>query len=145
MDREKIIIRTSLIGIIVNVMLSLFKAIVGFVSGSLAIVLDAVNNLSDAFSSVVTIIGTKLAGIGIYSFDEKNDDLREMILNKVRRHDGVLQIHAFYADKENKKLRFDVVLDYELENRRERFEEIKNDVCELLPDWDVNISLDIDV
>ncbi|MBQ9518823.1 MAG: cation transporter, partial [Firmicutes bacterium] len=62
MDREKIIIRTSYIGIAVNVLLSVFKAAVGLLAGSLSIVLDAVNNLSDAFSSVVTIIGTKLAG-----------------------------------------------------------------------------------
>ena len=38
-----------------------FKAVIGFVSGSIAITLDAVNNLSDALSSVITIISTKLA------------------------------------------------------------------------------------
>ena len=62
MDRAKKIIQTSLIGVGVNLILVAFKALVGAVSGSLAIVLDAINNLSDAFSSVVTIIGTKLAG-----------------------------------------------------------------------------------
>lgn len=51
-----------MIGIIVNVALAAFKALVGLVSGSIAIVLDAVNNLSDALSSLITIIGTKLAG-----------------------------------------------------------------------------------
>ncbi|MCR5416905.1 MAG: cation diffusion facilitator family transporter [Pseudobutyrivibrio sp.] len=61
-NRDKIIIRTSIIGIMANCLLALFKAIVGTISGSIAIVLDAVNNLSDAFSSVITIIGTKLAG-----------------------------------------------------------------------------------
>ena len=59
--REKTIIRTSIIGIIANVFLSAFKAGVGFISNSVAIILDAVNNLSDALSSVITIIGTKLA------------------------------------------------------------------------------------
>ena len=62
MDREKTIIRTSIIGIIANVVLAAFKASVGLLSHSIAIVLDAVNNLSDALSSVITIIGTKLAG-----------------------------------------------------------------------------------
>ena len=61
-DRAKKIIQTSLIGVGVNILLVVFKALVGAVSGSIAIILDAINNLSDAFSSVVTIIGTKLAG-----------------------------------------------------------------------------------
>ena len=60
-DREKAIIRTSIIGIFANAALAAMKAIVGLAANSIAVVLDAVNNLSDALSSVVTIIGTKLA------------------------------------------------------------------------------------
>ena len=63
-SREKIIIRTSIIGIIANALLAGFKAFVGIVTGSIAIILDAVNNLSDALSSVITIIGTKIANKG---------------------------------------------------------------------------------
>ena len=62
MERSKKIIQTSIIGIAVNVVLVIFKAAVGVISGSIAVILDAVNNLSDALSSVITIIGTKLAG-----------------------------------------------------------------------------------
>ena len=62
MQRDKVIIRTSIIGILTNVLLAGFKAAVGFISNSIAIILDAVNNLSDALSSVITIVGTKLAG-----------------------------------------------------------------------------------
>lgn len=61
-DRGKVIIRTSIIGIVVNILLAGFKFVVGIISGSIAIMLDAVNNLSDALSSVITIIGTTLAG-----------------------------------------------------------------------------------
>ena len=61
MDRSKEIIRTSAVGIVANVLLAGFKALVGLVAHSVAIVLDAVNNLSDALSSVITIIGTKLS------------------------------------------------------------------------------------
>ena len=61
-SREKTIIRTSIIGIIANVFLAAFKAAVGLITNSIAIVLDAVNNISDAGSSLITIIGTKLAG-----------------------------------------------------------------------------------
>ena len=59
-DREKTIVRTSIIGILTNVLLAAFKAAVGIISNSIAVTLDAVNNLSDALSSVVTIIGAKL-------------------------------------------------------------------------------------
>lgn len=60
--RESTIVRTSIIGIIVNVLLASFKAVIGLITHSIAITLDAVNNLSDALSSVITIVGTKLAG-----------------------------------------------------------------------------------
>ena len=59
-QREKAIVRTSIIGIITNVFLAAFKAVIGIISHSIAVTLDAVNNLSDALSSVITIIGTKL-------------------------------------------------------------------------------------
>ena len=61
MDRSKQIIRTSWIGIAANVLLAGFKAAVGVLASSVAIVMDAVNNLSDALSSVITIVGTKLS------------------------------------------------------------------------------------
>jgi len=60
--RGRTIVRTSIIGILANVFLAAFKAVVGLMSHSIAIVLDAVNNLSDAASSLITIVGTKLAG-----------------------------------------------------------------------------------
>ena len=61
-SRDQIIIRTSIVGIAANVFLAGFKAAVGLTVNSIAIVMDAVNNLSDAASSVITIVGTKLAG-----------------------------------------------------------------------------------
>ncbi len=60
--RDKVIVRTSIVGIATNVLLAAFKAVVGLTANSIAVVLDAVNNLSDALSSIITIIGTKLAG-----------------------------------------------------------------------------------
>ena len=61
-SREKTIIKTSIIGIIANVFLAGFKAVIGLMTNSIAIVLDAVNNISDAGSSLITIVGTRLAG-----------------------------------------------------------------------------------
>lgn len=62
MDRSKQIVKTGIVGIVVNAVLVGFKMAVGLFAGSISIILDAVNNLSDALSSVITIIGTKLAG-----------------------------------------------------------------------------------
>jgi cation diffusion facilitator family transporter len=59
--RQSSIVRASVIGIVANLALAAFKAVVGIVSNSIAVTLDAVNNLSDALSSVITIVGTKLA------------------------------------------------------------------------------------
>lgn len=60
-ERDRVILRTSALGIVANVLLAGFKAAVGLLSNSIAVILDAVNNLSDALSSVITIIGVKLA------------------------------------------------------------------------------------
>ena len=62
MERSKKIVQISIVGIAVNLVLVAFKAAVGAATGSIAIIMDAVNNLSDALSSVITIVGTKLAG-----------------------------------------------------------------------------------
>ena len=61
-NREKAVIITSIISIISNIILAGFKAFVGLLANSIAIISDAVNNLSDALSSIITIVGTKLAG-----------------------------------------------------------------------------------
>ena len=61
-DRDAVIVRTSVIGIAVNLALAAGKAAVGLTARSIAVVLDAVNNLSDALSAVITILGAKLSG-----------------------------------------------------------------------------------
>jgi cation diffusion facilitator family transporter len=60
-SRNKKIIQTSIIGIVTNVILASFKAIIGLLTHSIAITMDAVNNISDSASSIITIVGTKLA------------------------------------------------------------------------------------
>lgn len=61
MNRDKVIVKTSILGVIVNILLVVFKASVGLIANSIAIILDAVNNLSDALSQLITIVGTKLS------------------------------------------------------------------------------------
>lgn len=60
-SRSSIILKTSLVGIVTNGVLALTKAIIGWVTGSLAVTLDGINNLSDAGSSIITMVATKLA------------------------------------------------------------------------------------
>ena len=60
-NRQKIIIRASIVGIVGNFLLAAFKAAVGLFTNSIAIILDAVNNFSDMLSSIVTIVGIRLA------------------------------------------------------------------------------------
>ena len=52
----------SMVGICANILLSVIKISVGLITSSLSIVADGFNNLSDMGSSVVTMIGFKLAG-----------------------------------------------------------------------------------
>ncbi len=59
--RNAAIVRASVVSIAANVVLAGLKAAIGVLSNSIAITLDAVNNLSDAMSSIITIVGTKLA------------------------------------------------------------------------------------
>ncbi len=60
--RQKYGMLCGILGIILNIALFLLKIIAGFLSGSIAIVTDAFNNLSDMGSSVVMMIGAKLSG-----------------------------------------------------------------------------------
>lgn len=62
MNRDKKIIQTSFIGIGANILLVVAKAIIGFIAHSIALITDAINNLTDSLSSAITIVGTKLAG-----------------------------------------------------------------------------------
>lgn len=61
-SREKIISRTSVLGIVVNVLIALVKILIGAIASSIAIISEGVNNASDALTSVLTLVGTKLAG-----------------------------------------------------------------------------------
>ncbi len=60
--REGIIAGTSGLGIIVNLLVAAMKVVLGLLASSIAIVSEGVNNASDALTSVLTLVGTKLAG-----------------------------------------------------------------------------------
>lgn len=59
--REKYGVLAGLVGIVTNLLLACAKLLVGSFSGSISITADAVNNFSDAGSSIITLIGFKMA------------------------------------------------------------------------------------
>ena len=92
--------------------------------------------------------GVLLGGIGIYSVNSGDDEIKKMrsdITHMIVQHEGVLQIHGFYADLEKKAISFDVVLDYGVDDRQKLFAQIKNEVKSAYPDYMLNMALDIDV
>ena len=60
-DLKKIAIKTSIVTIIVNFLLSAFKLIAGILGNSLAMISDAIHSASDVFSTLIVIIGVKIA------------------------------------------------------------------------------------
>jgi len=60
--REGIIAGTSGLGIVVNLLIAAIKVVLGLLSSSIAIVTEGVNNAADVLTSVLTLVGTKLAG-----------------------------------------------------------------------------------
>lgn len=61
--REGVAITTSALGIIVNLMLAAIKIVIGIMVSSIAVISEGINNATDSASSILTIVGTKLAGL----------------------------------------------------------------------------------
>lgn len=59
--REKYGLLSSITGIVVNILLSIFKIIIGILANSMSIISDGLNNVTDAGSSVITMIGFKIS------------------------------------------------------------------------------------
>ena len=61
--REGVITTVSGLGVLVNAAIAIAKVILGYMTSSLAIVSEGINNASDAMTSILTIVGTKLAAV----------------------------------------------------------------------------------
>ena len=91
--------------------------------------------------------GVAMTGIGIYSMNTSDDEIKSMRTNVTRiatSHEGVLQVHGFYADTEKKTLNLDVILDFALDDRVGTFEQIKKEIQQAYPDYEIRLALDID-
>lgn len=92
--------------------------------------------------------GVILAGIGIYARNTRDDRLaavRSRVTHIVMAHEGVLQIHGFYLDEEHKRMNFDVILDFALDDRKAVYRAICDEVRSAYPEYEVCITLDIDI
>jgi len=86
--------------------------------------------------------------VGIYSRNTCNDEslnMRTLITEKVMNHDGILQLHGFYIDEKNKDLRFDIIIDFSVNDREALYKEILEEIKALYPNYTVNITNDVDV
>lgn len=99
-ERTGIINRTSILGIVVNVLIAGVKIAAGLLASSIAIVSEGVNNAADALTSVLTMVGTRR--------------IRRTILEYVRAHEHVKSFHAVYLEPGTNRLYCDLVVDYEL-------------------------------
>ncbi len=91
--------------------------------------------------------GVILTAIGIYSHNTQDDAvkaLRSDITRRVSAHEGVLQLHGFYANKEAKSVNLDIILDFSLPDREKAFAAIRAELEEAYPEWNFNLTMDID-
>ena len=91
--------------------------------------------------------GVLLAAIGIYSHNTKDDEIKELrsgVTRLVSAHEGVLQLHGFYANKEQKTVNLDVILDFALPDRNASFAAIRAELENAYPDWTFHLTMDID-
>ena len=92
--------------------------------------------------------GVLLAGIGIYSVDVENEDiikLREQVTEICLSYNGIMQLHGFMVDMEQRKLRFDLIVDFKIENVHETLKSIKDEILKKYPGYDICIQEDINI
>ena len=91
--------------------------------------------------------GILLAGVGVYSHNTKNDEaaeIRSKVLQIVKAHPWALQLHGFYVDLQEKAMRFDVVMSFDIV-AEEGAAIITKEVSEAFPGYDVHIAPDVDL
>ena len=92
--------------------------------------------------------GVLLTGISIYSVNEKDSEIIEMHLNILKitmLHPDILQVHAFYVNKDEKTMRFDMIIDFASENKEQILEEVRIAIKKEYPDYEIYIKMDIDI
>ena len=92
--------------------------------------------------------GVILHTIGVYSIntkDKKTIETKKDITKIVFSHKGILQMHGFYLDEEEKRISFDIIIDFKIKNPEETYQEIYNEITKKYPNYKISITLDIDI
>ena len=88
-----------------------------------------------------------LTAIGVYSINTKDAEAietREKITKIAVEDPYILQVHGFYLDKEEKTLRFDIVVSFDAKDRRQVYKELCEKVQKEYPDYTLQIAMDSD-
>lgn len=88
-----------------------------------------------------------MAGIGIYSLNTKNDDIKALksrVISLIATHDTVLQVHGFHFNKDTMTVNVDIILDFETPDMQAEIENIKNELTTVFPKYNFNIIMDLD-
>lgn len=96
---------------------------------------------------ILNRFGVYLAAIGLYSvntMDEEVIALREGVKDIALSVEYVNQIHGFYLDKENKKMRFDMVISFDAKDRKEVYREACEKINKKYPDYLIDAGMDTD-
>ena len=69
---------------------------------------------------------------------------RRQVEEIVFSHEHVRQMHGFHLTKEQKKLRFDIVISFDAKDRRAVCNEVVADVQKAFPDYELQVAMDTD-
>ena len=88
-----------------------------------------------------------LTAIGVYSVNTRDEEVietRRKVQEIVFSHPHVKQIHGFYLVKEQKSMRFDIVVSFDAKDRRAVYDEVVADVQKAFPGYTLQVAMDTD-
>ena len=88
-----------------------------------------------------------LTAIGVYSVNTQDAEVieaRERVRSIVLAHEHVRQIHGFYLIREQKTMRFDIVISFDAKDRRAVCNQVVADVQNAFPDYELQVAMDTD-
>ncbi|MBQ6455548.1 MAG: cation transporter, partial [Mogibacterium sp.] len=90
--------------------------------------------------------GVVMTAVGVYSRNagSKAEDMRTQIEEVVLKHEWALQMHGFYIDEEKKRIRFDVVMSFDIAHS-EGVRILRDEIREICPEYEIIIVADLDI
>ena len=88
-----------------------------------------------------------LTALGIYAVNTKDSRIkaiRNQIYQQALAVPHVLQVHGFYLDEAEKRIQFDVIIDFDAEDRNQVYEQVMQKISILYPEYQLFCTLDTD-